>query len=337
MDGWDESDRSALQTLMAVTPAQTIAVLNHFGIADLLRDGARSVDELANACGAHAMTLYRFLRFAASHGVFTEIEARVFDNTPMSSWLRADAPRSLRWCVEGDVLVKPWLPWQEWIATAVTGEAAYDRMHGRPFWEAIAEDETARAALDSEVRAAAELQLPAVLPLLDFAGRRHVVDVGAGWGGWLAAILRDNPHLTGVAFDRPEAAQVATATLESAGVSQRSAFVAGDFFESVPMGDVMLLANVLHDWDDARATAILRRCRDALEPGGVIVAVDRVLPEGDAPHVGKAVDINMLFLLGGRERTVRECRELFAAAGLEVDRITETCSDASLLTATVAS
>ena len=336
MDGWNEGDRSALQELMAVTPAQTIAVLNHFGIADLLREGPRDVDELANACGAHSMTLYRFLRFAASHGVFTEITARVFDNTPRSSWLRADAPRSLRWRVEGDILVKPWLPWEEWMATAMTGEAAYDRMHGRSFWDAIAEDETARAALDAEVRAAAELQLPAVLPMLDFASRRHVVDVGAGWAGWLAALLRDYPHLTGVAFDRPEVAQVATATLESAGVSQRSAFVAGDFFDSVPMGDVMLLANVLHDWDDARATAILRCCRSALEPGGVIVAVDRVMPEGDAPHVGKAIDINMLFLLGGRERTVRECNELFAAAGLEVERITEASSDASVLTAIAA-
>ncbi|MEY2468385.1 MAG: hypothetical protein QOF21_1083 [Actinomycetota bacterium] len=333
MDGWEENDRSALQTLMAITPAQTIAVLNHLGIADLLQEGRRGVDELANASGAHTLTLYRLLRFAASHGVFTEVESRVFANTPMSSWLRRDAPRSLWWRVEGDILVKPWLPWQEWIATTMTGEAAYDRMHGRSFWAAIAENEASRAALDGNVRAAAELQMPAVLPLLDFADRHHVVDVGAGWAGWLAAILHDHPHLTGVAFDLPEAAHVATTTLESAGVSKRSAFVAGDFFESVPRGDVMLLANVLHDWDDARAIAILRCCRDALEPGGVIVGVDRVLPEGDVPHPGKAVDINMLFLLGGRERTVRECDELFAAAGLVVERIVEASSDVSVLTA----
>ena len=138
MDSWDENDRSALQTLMAITLAQTIAVLNHFEIADHLRDGPRPIEELAVTSAAHEMTLYRLLRLAAAHGVFSEVEPRVFANTPMASWLRTDAPRSLHWRVEGESLVKPWLPWQEWIATALTGEAAYDRMHGRSFWAAIA-------------------------------------------------------------------------------------------------------------------------------------------------------------------------------------------------------
>lgn len=331
---WDEADRLRLGDLMSITPAQTISVLNHLGIADLLTDGPRHVDELASQCGAHAMTLYRLLRFAASNGVFAEVEARQFGLTGMASFLRSDAPGSMWWRVDGETLVKPWLPWEEWLETVKTGEPAYDRMHGRSYWEALTADADARAVFDMSLRDIAARQIPQVMPLLDLGGRRHIVDVGTGEGSWLAKILATYGELTGAAVDLEQAVSVATRTLEAAGVADRATVVPTDFFESVPTGDVILLANVLHDWDDDRAALILANCRRALAPGGVVIIVDRVLPEGDAPHHGKAVDINMLFLLGGRERTLRELRELLDATGLSFESYQETELPVCVVTAT---
>jgi SAM-dependent methyltransferase len=122
----------------------------------------------------------------------------------------------------------------------------------------------------------------------------------------------------GVAFDLPQAMTALSEARASVDLDDRIDLVAGDFFTEVPPGDTVLLANVLHDWDDARAARILERCREAIEPGGRLLIVDRVLPEGDTPHHGKTVDINMLFLLGGRERTRREFADLLTAAGFEL-------------------
>jgi SAM-dependent methyltransferase len=311
-----EADRARLGALMDVRPAQTIAVLNHLGIADLLADGPVGVDQLAAATASHELTLYRLLRYAASYGVFTEVAPQRFGLTPMAEHLRAGVPGSAYWRVEPGKRVPPWWPWDEWLETVRTGVAAFERVHGCTYWEAMASDEGSRHMFDLSLRAIAGRQIPEVLPLLDLDGRRVVVDVGCGPGPWLAAILEQHPHLHGVAFDLEEARASAEATLSAAGLGGRATFVAGDFFAEVPGGDLLLLANVLHDWHDEDAARILDSCRAALEPGGRIVIVDRVLPDGDEPHHGKGVDLNMLFNVGGRERSLGELTSLLAAAGL---------------------
>lgn len=308
--------RAQLQALMDVRPAQTVAVLNHLGIADLLADGPRSADELAQATNTHALTLYRLLRYAAMHGVFSEVQPRQFALTPMAQFLRSDHAASVRWRVEGDTSVKPWLPWHEWLETVNTGEPAYVRMHGRTYWEALNEDTDARAMFDLSLRTISERQIPAVLPLLELADQEVLVDVGCGEAGWLAAILHAFPNLRGVAADLEQARSSAERTIRDRDLNQRAAFHPTDFFDAVPAGDVLLLANVLHDWPDDKAREILRACKTALRPGGTVIIVERVIPEGDAPHHGKSVDINMLFLLGGRERTLTEFVELLEDARL---------------------
>jgi hypothetical protein len=320
MEGSVEA-RDALARLMAITPAQTIAVLNHLGVADLLVDGARSAADLAARCGVSADALHRLLRFAASNGVFTEVERATFALNDLAYWLRSDVEGSMWWRADSDSLVKPWLPWEEWLETVRTGEPAYDRMHGRSFWEALDADEDARAVFDMSLRTIAAGQIAALVPHLPLDGCRTVVDVGAGDGSWLMAIVGDGRATRGVAFDLPQAMPTLSETRANAGLDDRVDLVAGDFFVEVPAGDTLLLANVLHDWDDARASLILQRCREAIEPGGRLLIVDRVLPEGDTPHRGKSVDINMLFLLGGRERTRHELDVLLAASGFDLVEI----------------
>lgn len=317
MEGSEEA-RDALAQLMSITPAQTLAVLNHLGVADLLVDGARSPEDLAAHCGVHADALYRLLRFAAASGVFTEVEPRMFALNDLAYWLRSDVERSMRWRAESESLVKPWLPWEEWLETVRTGEAAYDRMHGRTFWDALDADGEARAAFDASLRSIAARQIEELAPVLPLDGCQTVVDVGAGDGSWVTAIVGAGRAAHGVAFDLPQAMTAMIDARASAHLEDRIVVVAGDFFTEIPRGDTLLLANVLHDWDDARAALILERCRAAIEPGGRLVIVDRVLPEGDTPHHGKAVDINMLFLLGGRERTRHEFDDLLTEAGFEL-------------------
>lgn len=312
-------ERAQLQVLMDVRPAQAIAVLNHLGVADLLADGPIDVAALAAATGTHAMTLYRLLRYVAMHGVFTETSPRFFALTPMASLLRSGAPGSVYWRVEGDVSVKPWLPWEEWLETVHTGEPAYERMHGRTYWEALVTDQHARKMFDLSLRLIGERQIPEVLPLLEVSAGDLVVDVGCGEASWLAAILDRHPGVQGVAVDLEQAGPSARRTIEHRDLSGRASFVAADFFEELPAGNVLLLANVLHDWPDDLATEILATCQSALLDGGRVVIVERVLPEGDEPHHGKSVDINMLFLLGGRERTLREFQALLRDAGLRFD------------------
>lgn len=326
-------EREQLAALMDVRPAQTIAILNHLGIADLLADGPLDVDHLAAATQSHELTLYRLLRYAAAHGVFTEVEPRRFALTTMSEYLRSNVPGSVRWRVEGGKRVPPWWPWDEWLETVRTGVAAFDRVHGCSYWEAMATDESSRRMFDLSLRSIADRQIPEVLPLLDLAGRRLVVDVGCGQAGWLVAILEAHAELRGVAVDLEEARQAAETTISDAGMEARASFVEADFFAEVPEGDVMLLANVLHDWHDDDAARILRSCRAALEGDGILLVVDRVLPEGDTPHPGKGVDINMLFNVGGRERSLSELTELLATAGLTLRAHHETRLAVGLLIA----
>lgn len=313
-----EDARDTLAQLMSITPAQALAVLNHLGVADLLVDGARSADDLAGQCGVHGDTLYRLLRSAASHGVFTEVEPMRFALNDLAFWLRSDVERSMWWRADSDSLVKPWLPWEEWLETVRTGEPAYDRMHGRTFWEALDDDEDARAAFDASLRSIAVRQVEELVPSLPLEDCRTIVDVGAGDGSWLIAIMQQGLAEHGVAFDLPQAMKTLSHARASSGLDDRIDLVVGDFFSEVPTGDTLLLANVLHDWDDARASLILDRCRQAVEPSGQLIIVDRVLPEGDTAHRGKAVDINMLFLLGGRERTRREFADLLAETGFAI-------------------
>ena len=152
--------------------------------------------------------------------------------------------------------------------------------------------------------------------------KRQVVDVGGGQGVLLAAVLRAHPHLRGVLFDQPAVVAGAAPVLRAAGVADRCEVVGGDFFAAVPAGgDVYLLSRILHDWDDARATALLRVLHRAARPGARLVVVERVLPPGDAPHPGKLIDLTMLVMLGGRERTEAEFRALLAGAGFSLTRV----------------
>jgi hypothetical protein len=308
---------------------QAVYVAAKLGVADHLSLGARTVEELAQLAGADAVMLRRVLRFLAFQGVFVEREdGRFALNAPAES-LQSAHPRSLRpsairagegmWEVTGRLL-----------AAVQSGVTPYEQVHGAAFFERLTgrgkEAEFASRMSGSVAGLAERL---AGLDALKTA--RRIVDVGGGHGALLAELLRLHPQLHGVLFDREATVAGAAAVLERAGVRERCAMVAGDFFEAVPEGgDVYLLSWILHDWDDARATRILQACRAAGTETATLVVVEVLLPPRAEPSTGTAgnviadpytLDLQMLLLTGGRERTADEYRELLRGAGYALARI----------------
>jgi SAM-dependent methyltransferase len=173
----------------------------------------------------------------------------------------------------------------------------------------------------------------AVVEAYDFSDCRTVVDVGGGHGTLLGAILAAHAHLRGILFDLPHVAASAAPFLVAAGVADRCETIAGDFFEALPSGDTYILAQILHDWDDERSQRILQNCRSAMAPAGRLLIVELVLPPGNEPSLGKLLDLHMLVLLTGRERTEAEYRDLLGSAGFRLTRVIPTRSGASVVEA----
>ncbi|MDQ3701986.1 MAG: acetylserotonin O-methyltransferase [Chloroflexota bacterium] len=301
--------------------SQALLVAAELGVADRLADGPLSCGVLAQQVGADEDALYRVLRALAGAGVFTESAPRTFALTALAEPLRTDHPRSVRPLARLFRQEWLWRPWGQLLEAVQTGSAVFQKIHGAPFFAYLGEHPDAAAVFDAAMTAGAPAGRSALAEAYDFAPLRTVVDIGGGEGALLAALLRSHPHLQGILFDQPAVVAGASAHLQAAGVAERCQIVGGDFFAAVPEGgDAYVLSQILHDWDDARATVILKNCHRAGHPGARVIAVERVLPPGDAPHPGKLTDLNMLVLLAGRERTEAEYRALFAAAGFELTR-----------------
>ncbi len=313
--------------------SQSIYVAAKLGIADHLMDGPRTSEELAAACQAHAPSLYRLLRGLASVGVFTEVDAGRFALTPTAEWLRTDHPDSMRALaiMYGE---EQYQAWGGLLASIQTGAPAFDRRFGASYFHYLAEHPEPAATFNAAMTGWSAQVARAVVEAYDFSACATVVDVGGGHGTLLAAILTANPHLRGILVDLPHVAASATAFLGAAGVADRCQIIAGDFFEALPSGgDAYILAQILHDWDDERSFTILQNCRSAMAPAGRILIVELVIPPGNEPSLGKLLDLHMLVLLTGRERTEVEYRDLLAAAGFRLTRIIPTSSGASIVEA----
>jgi hypothetical protein len=321
-----------LQQALGFFISRAICVVARLGIADLLKDGPLDTETLAAAAGVHAPSLYRVLRTLASVGIFAEGDDGRFGLTPRAEPLRSDAPDSIRAYIL--LLDEEWYsgPADHLLHCVQTGRPAFERVHGADFFTFLARDPGATAVFDAAMTSRSVQENDAIASAYDFSGLGTVVDVGGGHGSLLAAILRANPGLRGVLFDRPQVVAEAGHQLEAAGLGGRCEVVAGDFFESVPAGgDAYILKRVLHDWDDERAGAILRTCHRAMPEQGRLLVIELVLPPGNEPSLGKLFDLLMLVDLGGRERTKADFQTLLAGAGFELTAVTPTPSLVSVV------
>lgn len=297
-----------------------VAVL---GVADLLVDGPRPVEELAEESGAHAPSLYRILRALAAEGIFTEVGSGRFALTPPAEVLVSGRPGSMR----ASAIDHPrrWAAWGAMAHTARTGQPAFAHVHGMGYFEWLASDQEASAWFNQAMEGAAGRINQAVVEAYDFSGVRAVVDVGGGTGLLLAAVLGAHRHLHGVLVEAPHVLERAAVVLAEAGVADRCQLVDASFFDSVPPGaDAYVLSRVLHDWDDERAVEILRQVRRAIPAHGRLLVVEMLVPEGNAAHFAKHMDIIMMVMTGGQERTGEELAALLAQGGFRLSRVVPT-------------
>ncbi len=314
-----------LRMTNAFQASQAIHVAATLGIADLLEDGPRHVDELAQTTGTHAPTLYRLLRALASVGVFAEQPNGQFGSTTLAEYLRTNAPRSLRaWAMQiGQQYL--WTSWGHLLHSVRTGEPAFPELHGTTAWEYRAAHPEEDAVFNAAMTALSAGVAETIVQSYDFSGMDVLMDVGGGEGVLLAAILAENPALRGVLFDQPHVLTGANDLLEREGVVDRCEVVSGSFFEAVPGGaDAHLLKSIVHDWDDAATVKILRACRAAIANTGRLLVVEPIIQPGNEPDPAKFSDLNMLVMLGGQERTADDFERLYAEAGFRLSDIIRT-------------
>jgi len=306
---------------------QALRVVAEARVPDRLAEGARPVDDLAAEAGLDEDALYRFLRALASEGVFAEEEPRVFRNTPASELLRTDGDQ--RWHEFALQFAGDWYAaFAEAPAAARIGEAVFPVVFGVDFEERLQDNPDALALFNRSMEAGASDRVERIAELS--WSDEVVVDVGGGTGSMLVELLRRNPRLRGVLFDLPEVVAEARPRVEATEVAERCELVAGSFHDAVPAGDAYVLSRILHGLDDERAAGILQNIRRAAHPGARLLIFDSVVPGGNEPHGAKWLDLLMLVLSGGRERTEEEWRRLLASEGLEPARLEDGLVEASI-------
>lgn len=313
--------------------SQAIYAAAKFGIADHLHDGPKSVEQLAAATSTNPDALYRLLRALASVGIFAEGEPRQFSLTPLAEPLQSDVPGSKRALalMSGD---EQFRTWAEIEYSIQTGKIAFDKAFGKPIFEYLGENPDKARIFDAAMVDVHGRESDVVLGAYDFTQVGVLADIGGGNGSQISRILEKHDGLKGILFDLPHVVERAEKPIESAGLADRCQLVGGSFFESVPGGaDVYVMRHIIHDWDDEKSETILRNCHQAMSSDAKLLIVESVIPPGNEPFGGKFLDLVMLLIPGGKERTADEYRALLAKTGFELTQIIPTGSEVSIIEA----
>jgi len=287
---------------------KALAIAADLRIADALAEGRRPVTELAEQNGSNPDTLHRVLRALASDGVFAEDEPGVFRNTEASELLRRDG-----WTEFAHLFGSVFSDATSTLDPRLS-EETFARKFGTDFWSWLAANPEERTAFDAAMAAGKERGADR-LAQLDWRADETVVDIGGGNGALLREVVQRRPELHGIVFDLPETVR------DEASLGERIEFAAGSFFDAVPAGDAYLLSAILHDWSDERASAILHTIRSAASSEARLFVLETVIAPGNDPHGSKWLDLLMLVLAGGRERTEEEWRRLIEGAGFQVESV----------------
>jgi O-methyltransferase domain len=327
-----EDAEARLNTLTDVITPWAVRVAATLRLSDLLASGATTLDDLATLAGADRDALGRLLRYLVCRGIYAETSPEVYALTELSRLLQSGHPAGRRaWLDMDGVGGRNDRTFADLLASVRTGRPAYAAVHGRPFWDDLAADPELARSFDALMAGHASW-FGLVVTAFDWSRATHVVDVGGGCGTLLGEVLRAQPQLRGTLVDLPGTTATAPATFAEAGVADRVEVVAGSFFEPLPPdGDLYVLSNVLHDWPDDAAVRILSRCAEAAGPDGRILIIERLSAGPGDPETTTRMDLRMLVLVGGRERTLDAFGGLASAAGLALTPVGTTRSGHTLM------
>lgn len=312
--------------------AQIISVVAELGIPDLLQDSPRTGEEIAQAADAHIGAIQRLMRAVAALGLVSMGDDR-YVLTPLGATLRSDLPERLDLHARYLGQEASWDAWGDLMHSIRTGEAAFSHALGVQPWEYGEQHPDFSRIFNAWMTVGSRRRQDAILAAYDFSRFHALIDIVGGHGQLLAAVLQRYPELRGVLFDQPHVVAGAGEILTELGVNERCSIVAGSFFDSGPPGgDAYMLKFILHDWNDDRALALLQTVARSMEPGTILLVIDRVLPAHGVPDLDAALmDLHMLVQFAGKERTETEFRSLYEGAGFRLTRVLPTDSDVGLV------
>ena len=317
--------------MMGAALSRAVCTIAELGIADQIESGSpQSVESLAGATGTHERSLYRIMRFLASHGLFQEKDNRQFDHTPLSHCLRSDADGSFR--AAAQMLHRMFPAWDGLHHAAITGEPGFNKVFGQPVFDYVGTHPELGPILDSGMTAIHGHETAAMMEAYDFSAINVLADIGGGNGSLIGSVLQRYPELHGILLDLGHVVGRARESLKAYGVGDRCSVIEGSFFESVPSGaDAYLFRHIIHDWTDEQSIQILNNCRKAIPDHGWLLVIEAIVPTGNEPSLAKDFDMTMLTFPGGLERTEEEYRFLLEQAGFQLSSITPTASMISVV------
>jgi hypothetical protein len=306
---------------------QALYIAAELGIADALRDGPRTADDVAQLVDAKPDATYRVMRALAANGVLTLRRDGRFTLTRVGQALRSDHEGSMAPMIKLVGRAEHWEHWSRLMHSVRTGQTAVEAIRGMSGWDYLDSNPEYAAVFNDAMTGVSAVAIETAVPLYDFADRKLIVDVGGGHGALLAKILTQTPTARGVLFDLPTVVEGARPILAAAGVADRCTVEDGSFFDSVPDGaDAYVMKSIIHDWDDETSEIILRTGRTAIAPNGRLLLLELVLPERATANWGAVLDLEMLVSPGGRERTRAEFANLLARCGFRLTRVVDTAT-----------
>ncbi len=302
-----------------------IYVAAKLGIPDILESGAKSIDELSALASADTDSLYRLLHVLAGHGIFHESEDRIFTNSDEGVLLTKSHPDSLRsLCVfYGEDIHKAW---DALLSSIQQGTPAFQLTFDQPVFSYFKNNPTRAALFQNAMKEKSQAVIQSTLSAYDFTAYNKIYDIGGGQGEFLKALLNEYPQTTATLFELPEV------TNQLPEIHQNIELCCGDFFAEIPQGgDLYILKSVLHDWDDARAAQILENCCKAMNSNSRLLIVETVLQEGSQSSYANSMDLLMLAITGGKERTLTSFEEMLKKSQLLLEKVYPTTTEFSIL------
>jgi O-methyltransferase domain/Dimerisation domain len=309
------------QMILGYVTSKAIHVATKLNIADLIAaQGPMNCSGLAKKTGAHEESLHRLLRALASVEIFQEDSEGKFSLTPMAECLKEDSPDSLK-AMSLSTGAAFYKAYEEFLYSIQTGDGGLKKALGMPIFDYLTNNPEEGKIFDRMMTDFHGDETAPMVGTYNFSDFKTIVDVGGGNGSVISAVIKNNPGVSGVLFDLPDVINRSRENIAAWGLSDRIKLDTGSFFESVSGGgDAYILRHIIHDWSDSDAVTILSNCRKAMNPGGKVLVVEAVIPKGNDPNPFKWLDLTML-MIGGKERTEEQFKDIFTKAGLKLARI----------------
>jgi hypothetical protein len=318
-----------LQLMMGAWVSQAVGAFARLRLADHMAEGPVSVAQVAERAGTNPDATHRLLRALAMVGVVVERGSHSYALTPVGELLRSNVPGSMRALLDAETAPGHWLPWGRFDDVVRTGRSFAADALGSDVWSYYASHPEEERAFSQGMSGMSAMELSAIAAVYQAPRAQKVIDVGGAHGAFLAHVLSGQPEAHGVLMDLPSVVAQAAPALRAAGLEGRVELAAGDFFSEVPAGgDLYLLKHILHDWDDERCRKLLGNIRRGIAPGGTLIVVEMLLPEDGTPSPAILLDLNMMVMLPGRERSASELGALLKSEGFELARLVPTPSPA---------